>query len=234
MELLSVLLLGHLGQVGVVPTRRHPFWDSSQPLHLQANRNDDDGRPPARSRVGGGGRNPCLDVPIALVPGSDAIALTAEACQPASPADVALTQESTPTIWVYVPEYANSELIAELTLIQDSRALEQWTIDLPSSAGVICLRLPTKLEAEQLYEWQLAVQLTTSPADNPKVGGLLQYTEDDGEYWADALTTLGQQRLERPEEFGLAGVWEQLLAQQGLGAMSAAPLSSSCLSPRAA
>jgi len=229
MMLMTVLLIASLEAPHAEPKGNYNLLKHLQSLYLLASGDASDGRPPDMSRVGGGGRNPCLDVPIALVPGEDTISIGDDTCQTISLADIAMTYEIEPTVWVYIPEYIDTDLTAKLTLIQNRRALEQWTLVLPDSSGVICLQLPYQLEIEQLYEWEFAVQLTSSPADNPKVGGLIQYTEEEGNYWADNLTDLAQQRIEQPEEQDLISEWNQLLVQQGLGAISQAPLMNSCL-----
>lgn len=201
----------------------------TQPIRNGSIRDAEDGRPPGLSRVGGGGRNPCLSTPIALTPGEDTVTIQDDACIAVSPTDIAITSILTPTIWVYVPSYTNTET-ATLTLIKERRALSQWDISLPKSSGVMCFQLPYAMETGQLYEWRFSINLTESPAENPKVGGLIQHTTQDGNYWTDQLTSLGLQRMATPSEPALAEQWEQVLVQQGLGDLSQVTLQNSCFS----
>lgn len=218
-----VLFSADPGQVS-----NNTFYNKFLMLYTQADSDAGDGRPP--SRVGGGGRNPCLGVPIAMVPGEDMISIEGDACQPRSPAAVAMTNNIEPTLWVYLPpSYSDPNLTAELTLIQNHRAIAQWPVRLPDLSGVICFQLPYELSTDQLYEWQFVVQLTDSPSDNPKVGGLIQHTIEIGDYWADKLTDLGQQRINQPQRSSLANEWSQLLSQEGLADIGQVALPNSCL-----
>lgn len=230
MKLMGLVLFTSLSLLPAEPTIRHDFLGPWRPNNLLASDNNgDDGRPPRPSRVPGGGRNPCLDMLVALVPGIDTIALDEENCQPTSLASIAMTREANPTLWVYVPESDDVNLTAEVTLIQNQRAVAQWLATVPESSGVTCLQLPYELETETLYEWRLALRLTDSPADNPKVGGLIQYVNQTDSYWSDDLTMVGQQLMAQPEEGSLNDAWKQLLAEQGLEAISQIPIVDNCL-----
>ena len=192
------------------------------------------------SRTGGGGRTsttmglsdtPCLNQLIALEPGQDDVksqsTAQGESCSQISRVEVAFTRQASPFLWIYMPDYSEEELVSELTLIDNQRRVETWEIPVPESAGVICFQLPQALESNNVYAWNLNVLLTDSLAQNPTVGGLVEYIQTSESFWKDALTTTGQQILENPTPEAEAQ-WGELLRSEGLGVIATVLPEQSC------
>ena len=213
----------------------------SGPFHKSGEDNDL-GQPPSRS--GGGGRNatllaqPCPNPVIALVPGDGVVRLYEEeecldeaAVSPSAQATLAHTSKSMPSVWVYIPEvYADPEQMAELVLIDNQRRVERWEVVLPSTEGIVCIPLSYPLEADNVYQWRFEVKVNGQrPSENPRVGGLIQQTQQAEAYWHDELTQLGHQHWSAPEDTAIATQWTQQLEQQGLGAIATIPILRSCV-----
>lgn len=182
----------------------------------------------------------CLDQLIAVVPGKEGGELhKGENCNgpdsSINEAARAYTSTDMSSVWVYVPEvYADSTLTAELTLIDDLHEIERWNVQLPSSAGVVCLTLPYALENENVYRWRFHIkQDAVSFSESPKVSGLIEYSTQSETYWYDDVARLGNFQQAQTTSVDSSSVdngeaWTQLLTDNGLGAIASAPIVSTC------
>lgn len=249
-SVLSPLFLGML----TLPVQSNTIQaqtNQAQTNQAQANPNEDSdlGRP--TGRTGGAGRTgsdtsdrSCFNQLIAVVPGKDGAELhEGEDCNgPDSilnAAALAYTSTDLSPVWVYVPDrYTDSTLTAELTLIDNQREVERWDVPLPASAGVICLSLPYQLEPNNVYRWRFHVNMSLeNMSENPRVSGLIAYSPEQNVYWYDDMARLGtmqhtmeQNAVESAELFSAGNMeaWEQLLDENGLGAIASAPIIHAC------
>ncbi len=183
-----------------------------------------------------------------------------------------------PTFWFYIP-YTEANASTQFTarnsqgkpvdtegatpaefILQDS---ENKTVgqaipaSLPSSPGVVGVRLPAtiSLEPNQSYRWFLNiycngrsqppiavegdVQRVTHGSKTPKLATTVDPWQASDRYktdglWLDALNTLAEVRLKKPQDASLLEKWKDLLNQlqfqpSEVETMAAAPLTQSML-----
>ncbi|MBT9316903.1 DUF928 domain-containing protein [Leptothoe spongobia] len=201
---------------------------------------DGQGRP--RSRTSGGSRGGCGDLLVALLPGSDVVQTTdaTTACNLASASDLAATLESNPTLWFHVPAQVQSDVVAELVLLDNNeQVLSSDMVALPIAGGVIGLQLSHDLETNQVYHWIFSIlNQPNSPSQNPTVEGSLQRTiavpsllaalntaqgapsriQALAQYgiWHDALHGLALLYQAEPNNIAIQDDWASLLSSVGL------------------
>jgi len=226
------------------------YWPS-----LPANQNgtfSSDGRPRQGQRTAGGSRDSCLEQIIAIVPGKGDIQLAPEDCATESVAFVTQTLEDFPTLWFYLPQLSQSNLSAELVLLDERRQfLHKQVIPLTDFAGIASFRLNYALEPGKQYQWIFSVAINPeSPSENPTVQGFIERTElkatrtsqqesvtasrdlvlfqIENQLWHEALATLAQLRHQNPEDTDIAADWGDLLGSIGLSAIADVPLLDCC------
>ncbi|NES82627.1 MAG: DUF928 domain-containing protein [Moorea sp. SIO2B7] len=226
------------------------------PPTANQNANDNElGRP--RNRSSGGGRNPCLEQLIALVPGSGEVEIQEGTCDTALESFLALTLDDRPTFFFYVPQESKSGLDAEFVLLDDNRKfIDKWEISLSGKPGVVSFQIPQPLkETGKEYQWLFSLLIhPRNPADNPTVEGMVKVVELDSDLdsklstiteprerivfyanhhiWHDALTSLANLNCKNNGDSTLVtdghNDWYNLLNSVGLGAIAQTPLVDYC------
>jgi hypothetical protein len=201
--------------------------------------------PPKRGiptrREGGGTRGGCMGAGKPLMP--------------LVPLDGFSTAVSdSPTFFWYVP--TTRVQAAEFRLL-DTRTDEELyatSVPLNSTPGVVSFRLPASITASLKpgidYTWQFSLLCDPNePSRNPLVEGLFQRTQADSTLksqldratladrpsiyatagiWHDAITTLAQQRCDRPQDSTLLNRWRTLLQSVRLEGYAGESLAPSC------
>ncbi|MEH1909026.1 DUF928 domain-containing protein [Nostoc sp.] len=163
-----------------------------------------------------------------------------------------LTTEKHPTFWFFVP-YKKSTIHSIEFVLQDESAKLSQTLYLtkPEEPGIISIRLNATtppLEVNKMYHWFFKIQINCNPQQPPEqeyVEGWVQrvnlnpklvdiskqatpqqrvklYAENG--IWYDALTTLAELRLAKPEDRTLAVEWMNLLKSVDLENLAKQPL----------
>ncbi|HEY9628466.1 MAG TPA: DUF928 domain-containing protein [Coleofasciculaceae cyanobacterium] len=180
--------------------------------------------PGGRSR-GGASRGECLPATLPLT-----------AIVPTIDGSVGgLTTADHPTLWFYVPYTLTSDRPAEFVLLDDqNKYVYQTTVvnGTREATGIVRVTLPTTvtLEKDKLYQW---VFMVNCEMDNPIFtrGSIRKVTLDpaiasplkqstelektriyaENGIWFDALTTLAELKIARPEDAAIAAEWQSLL-----------------------
>jgi hypothetical protein len=121
-------------------------------------------------------------------------------------------------VWVYIPEQSQSDLKAELALVNPQQYLiYRQTVTLDETPGVVGIALSKPLEPGQVYRWIFSLQHHVhNQSRNPTVEGLLQWRSLDShvihqleatellkdkvaiygehDFWYDALELVAEQR----------------------------------------
>ena len=191
------------------------------------------GRPASRSS--GGSRGNCQTLLVALVPGEGTLS---DDCSQPTYSSTALTTESMPTLWFYIPEQ-DSPRQAELALLDDNRqAIAFETLSLPAESGVVGIPLGYELDLNQSYRWLFSISPETNPSRLLTVEGIVRRVSPDAELmqhleaaeggrdrilylaqggiWHDALTELIMLRQQQPEDITLREDWRDFLVSVGL------------------
>lgn len=204
------------------------------------------GTPEGRGQ-GGGSRGPCEQY-------SGLTALVPIVKQAQKEFHWSQTTVDRPVFWFYAPEGLSAQVPVELALRDGSnKTLYKTTIKVPQTpAGVFSLSLPATapaLQAGQVYRWSLS--LYCDPQDTPvSVEGAIKRVnlpqpvqqqlsqaktpvERAALYakqgiWQEGLTTLGQQRVAKPNDPTIAAAWAKLLRQVNLEQTAAAAIVPCC------
>jgi len=153
-----------------------------------------------------------------------------------------------PTFLTYVPPTRAQSAFFSLKGEQ-SDYYYQVTLSLPASGGILSVALPAEapdLEVGQSYQWALVLICGEHlrPGD-PRIGGWVQRIEPDpvlasqvatanglervtlygtAGLWFDTLAALLELRQLHPTDQTFIRTWEELLADNGLGAIASVPL----------
>ncbi len=208
-----------------------------------------DYRPPGR--VSGGDRgNQCLELLVALVPGSDNVSLD-DSCNSDSISELALTSLEQPILWFYIPEaYASTARGTLYVMDHDGQTEFEQIVQLSGQSGIVGIQLGRPLEVGQTYRWLFEIRASARRSENPFVEGLIQQELPSNELasqldtaseleqaqlylnaglWHDALTQLlqiQQTGINTPE---WQSIWMSTLESEGLGALSEMPITDCCI-----
>ena len=206
-------------------------------------------QPPDQGAAGGRRRgaasrcNNCPDLQLtALVPGDSQ-----------ERSLLALTVDTHPTFWIYIPQAVTSELSGEFVLqdAADNKVYETAFTTPRTPEGIVSITLPQKtapLEIGKQYYWTFWIYSDPKAASgNVAVHGLIQRVvpnsqrlnalkqgtpQDrtalyaayaDNGIWYDALTTLAQLRRQNPQDAKLTADWVSLLHSVGLNNIASKP-----------
>ncbi|MBN3944726.1 MAG: DUF928 domain-containing protein [Nostoc sp.] len=197
----------------------------------------DDRGAPSQTSGGGTRGSSCIDGNIPLTP-----------LMP-SQNNLGKTVAANPTLYWYVPK--NTAQSGEFSLTDEKgNQVYLTTFKLPSSPGVIQLKLPANfsLQIGKYYRWNFAIICDFQDRAQDKfVNGLLQRTQlssflksrldqaaplerakiyAESKIWQETMNTVAQLRHEKPAE------WEELLKSVGLGAIAKEPFLDCCTSDR--
>jgi len=205
-----------------------------------------DGDAPTGRPRGGASRGQCPDVKIPLT----ALVPVTEAGAKKNITQVwGLTVDERPTFWFYYP-YPNGSVSEVEFSLQDSQQNDVYrsAIAPPPTPGVIGVRLPASapaLAVDKSYRWYFKIYCEARPAPPVFVNGVIQRVNPNptlsqqlktatpqqqvGLYaangiWFNALTTLAELRLSKPQDPKLTADWTSLLQSVGLGDVAAQPL----------
>lgn len=169
------------------------------------------------------------------------------------------TTEVNPTVWVYVPFSMTSEYEVKFELkdSQNQTLYQTWLSDLSTGPGVLQFSVPATVslpetpvniaEPDPLL-WRVSVfcdpmggrpdtasgvirrvdrAIATPESDSPL---MLSEAYVQNGIWYDALTVLGDARLENPDDPDLEAAWQTLLSYDtvGLEAIATEPLLDCC------
>ncbi|MEH1901092.1 MAG: DUF928 domain-containing protein [Nostoc sp.] len=169
-----------------------------------------------------------------------------------------LTTEEYPTFWFFVPYQKSVINSIEFVLKDESSKLSQTlyrtTVIKPEEPGIISIRLSattSPLQVDKMYHWFFKMKIICNPQQppeleyvegwvqrvnlNPKLNSPKQATPQQrvnlyakNGIWNDALTTLAQLRLAKPEDPTLAVEWMNLLKSVDLENLAKQPLIKCC------
>jgi Domain of Unknown Function (DUF928) len=143
-----------------------------------------------------------------------------------------------PIFWFFVP----SSQVLKLEFSLQNRQGEdiyRSSILTPGQSGVIGVRIPTNQQPLQLdldYRWTLKAQVPCGTTTNRVFvdgwvkraslpgGGNRSDTFAQQGFWYDAVTSLAQQRLQKPNDVELQQDWQDLLESADLNAVAKQPL----------
>jgi hypothetical protein len=151
-----------------------------------------------------------------------------------------------PVLFVYVPTMAASNV--QFTIRPNggrAKDLQNVTFQTTGAEGFVGIELPNnaKLEVGQQYKWSMAIPCRPDENDVTKtviIEGLVQriqaptiataipeeraaiYAEQG--IWQDALSTIAQLRLQRPQDVALAEDWSNLMTSAGMTHFAKAPV----------
>lgn len=165
-----------------------------------------------------------------------------------------LTASTHPTFWFYVPYSASSVRSAEFALQdREDNDVYRVPVKLPDRPGIVSLRLPSTsqpLESGKMYHWFFKVSCTPQNASSPVfVEGWVERVTPSpalarqleaatpqqrvavyaaNGIWQDALTTVGELRLDNPANTALKADWNNLLQSVNLANIAAEPIVPCC------
>ena len=207
----------------------------------------DRGTPGKREAAASRGGCPVVDTPLtALVP------VYKNYSQDGIPVESiwSLTVAERPTFWFYVP-YSSSSLDSVEFVLQDEadNDIYQAPVRIPKTPGIVSVRLPSTskpLLAGKMYHWFFKVRCASQNTAGPIfVEGWVQrntlsptlknqleaatplqrialYAQNG--IWYDALTTLAELRLQKPEDTSLKANWNELFHLVGLSEVASQSL----------
>ena len=189
-------------------------------------------------RIGGGSRGNCL------APGGQLVALVPEH-------SVGLTTSTTPQLFFFIPETAQTLLLEFLVRNQQDELVYATRLETRDRPGIIALQLPEKfssesLESNQNYHWYLSMICNQQNRAHdvvvsswlrrieiePKLAQQLQNSaplaqahlyQQQG-LWHDALSAVVQAQKTAPERGKALAKWTELLTALGLGELAHQPL----------
>lgn len=205
------------------------------------------GRPP--NRGSGGGRAPCDEQLVTLVPGESAFS-DAEECEE-SVASPAFTVNEYSRLWLYVPGNYDSGTELRLQLLVDMQPVSEQTFLLSAEAGLISVPLDYPLVMGQSYTWRAEVMVFTGRgrARNPWAGGLIERKPMEqsvmdaiaslppmvrvqrylaADLWYGALNELAALRMAEPDNAVVVAAWHDFLTDAGLQIMADQPFLECC------
>jgi len=185
------------------------------------------GRPLNRTDAGDRGFGAGL---VALIPCPGTLdALGGECPTDASldPAELALTSDQNPTLWLALPASSLSDRRGELVLLADGEIVHKERFALSDRAGIVPVPVNYDLEPGRVYWWVFSeLHSEYHPTRNPTVEGIIRYQPVAGiaaRLWYDELDALASRRL-AGDTPTLQQTWTQLLRAAGLPAVADAPL----------
>lgn len=199
------------------------------------------GAPGKRADAGSRSGCPVLDKRlVALVPATN----------------IGLTIAERPTFWFYVPYQPSAKSLGKFQLLNEQqKVIYETSTQLIGTPGIIGINLPRTFGSleNKRYQWVFSVICDTeAPVANVSVNGfvervslmplrkklesaktpqqkMLLYAENG--LWYDLLTTLINERCQKPQDVQLANSWKELLEQSPdvqLKELVAEPTVSSC------
>ncbi|MCC5661474.1 DUF928 domain-containing protein [Nostoc sp. XA010] len=167
-----------------------------------------------------------------------------------------LTNEEYPTFWFFVP-YQKSLIDSIEFVVQDesSQTLYRTIVTIPEVPGIVSIRLNQNappLQVDKMYHWFFQIKVICNPQQPPEreyvegwvqrvnpnpqlVDSLKQATPQqrvrlyaENGIWYDALTTLAELRLAKPQDPTLAVDWMNLLKSVDLENLAKQPLIKCC------
>ncbi|HAA27125.1 MAG TPA: hypothetical protein DCE56_04880 [Cyanobacteria bacterium UBA8553] len=172
---------------------------------------------------------------------------------PGSESNIGLTVAKHPIFWFYIPFPLTAERPVEFVLEDDQgKEFYQTTLTKPGiSSGVVGLKLPPTappLEVNKTYRWYFYVYCTPERTDEPAFAEgsvkrvpinstLTRQLEQakpqqrfelyaKASLWHEAVTSLGELRLQNPDDVTLKNEWTTLLEAMNLDAIAKEPISS--------
>ncbi len=181
------------------------------------------GAPGKRADAGSRSGCPVLDKRlVALVPATN----------------IGLTIAERPTFWFYVPYQPSAKNFGKFQLLNEQqKVIYETSTQLIGTPGIISINLPRSLETNKRYQWVFSfICDTEASAANVSVSvygsvervslmplrkklesaktpqqKMLLYAENG--LWYDLLTTLINERCQKPQDVQLANSWKELLEQ---------------------
>jgi hypothetical protein len=152
--------------------------------------------------------------------------------------NIGLTIAERPTFWFYVPYQPSAKSLGKFQLLNEQqKVIYETSTQLIGTPGIIGINLPKTFGSleNKRYQWVFSVICDTeAPAVNVSVNGsvervwlvplrkklesaktpqqkMLLYAENG--LWYDLLTTLINERCQKPQDVQLANNWKELLEQ---------------------
>ena len=172
---------------------------------------------------------------------------------PGSESNIGLTVAKHPIFWFYIPFPLTAQRPVVFVLEDDQgKEFYQTTLTKPGiSSGVVGLKLPPTappLEVNKTYRWYFYVYCTPERTDEPAFAEgsvkrvpinstLTRQLEQakpqqrfelyaKADLWHEAVTSLGELRLQNPDDATLKNEWTTLLEAMNLDAIAKEPISS--------
>lgn len=213
------------------------------------------GTPTGRTR-GAAGRGGCgLNSPLtALAPAREKSLETGKATYVWGK-----TTAEHPTFWFYVPTASSLRAVEFVLQDERDNDVYRSAVSLPARSGIIGVRLPSSippLNLNQNYHWFLKTEMAVScdrqnstlvkdsvegwivrVSPEPTISQQLASATPQQRIslyaqaglWYDALTTLAEQRLQKPEDTTLKASWDGLLQSANLSDVTSQPLLPCCV-----
>lgn len=150
------------------------------------------------------------------------------------------TTAERPTLWFFVPATPAATSLEFSLQNQQGEDLYRSPIPTPQQPGVIGVRIPTDkapLQLDRDYRWTLKAKVPcgTSAANRVYVDGWIKRVSLPGAgtksdtfaqkgIWYDAVTSLAQQRLQKPNDVQLQQDWNDLLESGNLVTVAKQPI----------
>jgi Domain of Unknown Function (DUF928) len=147
-----------------------------------------------------------------------------------------------PTFWFFVPETPRSTQLEFFLQNQQEEDIYRTSVPTPQQSGTIGVRIPTSqapLQLNQNYHWTLKAKVpcgTSTPnrvyvdgwVTRVNLPGVSQQNNSDSYaqkgIWYDAVTSLAQQRLQKPNDLQVEQDWSDLLESGNLQSIAKQPL----------
>jgi Domain of Unknown Function (DUF928) len=147
-----------------------------------------------------------------------------------------------PTFWFFVPATQASTQLEFSLFDEKENDIYRASVPIPQQAGVIGVQIPTSqvpLQLNQKYHWTLTAKMCdqTPTANQVHVDGWVTLVnlpgvsqQNNGDsyaeqgIWYDAVTSLAQQRLQKPNDVQLEQDWSDLLESANLETIAKQPL----------
>ena len=172
--------------------------------------------------------------------------------------NIGLTIPEGPPFWFYVPSHPSAKNFGKFQLLNEQqKVIYETSTQLIGTPGIISINLPRSLETNKRYQWVFSfICDTEASAANVSVSvsvygsvervslvplrkklesaktpqqKMLLYAENG--LWYDLLTTLINERRQKPQDVQLANSWKELLEQSPdvqLKELVGEPIVSSC------
>jgi Domain of Unknown Function (DUF928) len=152
------------------------------------------------------------------------------------------TTSSSPTFWFFVPATSSSTQLEFSLQNQEEEDVYRASIPTPLQPGIIGVKVSPKqpLQPNINYHWRLKAKVSCGTSTPNRVyvdgwvtqvslSGVMSQKDNSEIYaekgiWYDAVTSLAQQRLQRPNDLKIRQDWRDLLESANLEEIAKQPL----------